>query len=174
MKLRIQPTNRETFLSDDEFIISKTDTKGRITYGNKVLVDISCFQEHELLGKQHNIVRHPDMPRGIFHILWELIQAGKEYNGFVINLRKDGGFYWIFTNVTPSYDTSGKLIGYYSVRRKPKREALDIIKPIYQKMLEAEKQAGAKKAITASRAILDNILKDKGTTYDEFVCTLQH
>jgi len=172
MKLRIQPTDRESFLSDSEFIISKTDTKGRIVYGNKVLVEMSCFQEHELLGKQHNIVRHPDMPRAIFKILWDKIQAGDEYNGYVINLRKDGGFYWIFTNVTPSYDSSGRLIGYYSVRRKPNRDALNIIKPLYEKMVAAEKQAGAKGAIAASMAILNNLLDDKGVSYDKFVCTL--
>jgi len=172
MKLKINPTSEEWFLADDEIIVSKTDTQGRLTYSNETLIAISGFQEHELLGQQHNIVRHPDMPRGVFKLLWDALQAGEEFNGYVKNLRKDGAFYWVFANVTPSYDGSGKLIGYYSVRRKPNKEALSVIKPLYEKMLAVEKKAGSKGATAASIALLNDLLNEKEVSYDEFTCTL--
>lgn len=172
MKLKIQAIHHESFLSDDEIIVSKTDVKGHIVYSNEVLIDISGFQEHELLGKQHNVVRHPDMPRGVFKLLWETIQAGNEFNGYVKNICKNGGFYWVFANVSPSYDVSGQLIGHYSVRRKPRQDALAVIKPLYSQMLTAEQQMGSRRAIDASLTILNNVLAEKGVSYDKFVCGL--
>ncbi len=172
MKPKIQPTNIETRMADDEIIVSKTDTRGHLIYGNEIFIAISGYQENELLGKQHNIIRHPDMPRGVFKLLWDTLKAGDEFNGYVKNLRKDGGFYWVFANITPCYNTAGDLIGYYSVRRKPKQDALNVIEPIYQQMLAAEQQAGSKDAIASSIAILNNILSDKGVSYDNFICTL--
>ena len=173
MKPKVQPTGVEIPLSDDDLIVSKTDTKGRIVYANKVLIDVTGYQEEELLGVQHNIIRHPDMPRGMFKLLWDYIRNGEEYNGFIMNLCKNGSFYWVYTNVTPSYDASGNLIGYYSARRKCKPEALQVIEPLYRDMLSAEKRAGAREAIDASMAVLNSLLADKGVSYDELVCTLQ-
>ena len=172
MKRRIEPTDKEWFVPEEELIVSKTDPKGRITYGNETLIHITGYQEEELLGKQHNIVRHPDMPRCIFRLLWETIQAGGEFNGYVKNLRKDGGFYWVFGNVTPSYDTQGTLIGYYSVRRRPRKEALEVIIPLYQTLLNVERQNKTKEAIAASRQALDQTLEDKGVSYDQFIFSL--
>jgi PAS domain S-box-containing protein len=100
----IVPTQVERILADNEFIISKTDTKGKITYGNRPFNDYSGFSENELLGVQHNIVRHPDMPRAVFKLLWDEVQTGREVFAFVKNLSKDGSFYWVFANVTPSFD----------------------------------------------------------------------
>ncbi len=171
MKQHIQPTTKELCLSDDELIVSKTDIKGRLIYCNEVFVGISGFKEHELLDKQHNIVRHPDMPRGVFKLLWDTIQSGQEFNGYVKNLCKDGSFYWVFANVTPSYDAGHQLIGYYSVRRKPRQDALNSIKPLYAQMLAAE-QGDSKKGISASQTVLNNVLTEKGVSYDEFVCGL--
>lgn len=172
MKRKIQPTNEELFLPEGEVIISKTDTKGRITYGNETLVTITGFQEAELLNIQHNIVRHPDMPRGIFHLLWETIKSGDEFNGYVKNLCKSGAFYWVFANVTPSYDTENNLLGYYSVRRRAKKEAINVIQALYSDMLTAEKNAGVKNAIAASQEILNNTINNKGMSYDEFIFSI--
>ena len=85
-KLNIQPTDRERVMRDDDFIVSKTDLKGRITYANKIFSEFAGLQEHEFLNKQHNIVRHPDMPRCVFKLLWDHIQAGKEIFAFVKNM----------------------------------------------------------------------------------------
>ena len=102
--LRITPTNEEKVMREGDLIVSKTDIKGRITYGNRTFNEFSGFTENELLGTQHNIIRHPDMPRAVFKLLWDRLQAGQEVFAFVKNISKDGSFYSVLANVTPSYD----------------------------------------------------------------------
>ncbi|MCW8931265.1 MAG: PAS domain-containing protein [Gammaproteobacteria bacterium] len=172
MKNKIKPTQKEIVLRDDDFIVSKTDPKGRIIYANKIFVEFSGYTQVEILNKQHNIVRHPDMPRAVFNLLWETIQSGKEFNGYVKNMSKDGSYYWVFANVTPSYNNGNNNIGYYSVRRKPSQEALNVIIPLYKEMLQAEKKAGAKDAIEASTSILSEKLVPLGVDYDQFALSL--
>ncbi len=133
----IVPTEKEIVMRDDQFIVSKTDTKGRITYVNRVFIEISGFVEPELIGYQHNVIRHPDMPRGVFKLLWSSIQEGKEIFAYVKNLCRDGSYYWVLANVTPSLDVNGNIIGYYSVRRKPNPRALSIVSDLYRRMLAA-------------------------------------
>ena len=169
MKNKIRPTNQERELQQEDFIVSKTDLKGRITYCNRIFMSISGYDEHELLGKQHNIIRHPDMPRAVFHMLWETVSSGKEFFGYVKNLCKDGSHYWVFANVTPSYNSKHEVVGYYSVRRRPCRDALDIIKPIYQEMLAIEQQVGAAQAISASSVYLKEKLQEFGNDYEHFI-----
>ena len=153
-----------TFL-DSEIIVSKTDTKGRITYGNEHFLKLSGYGESDILGKPHNIVRHPDMPRIIFKLLWDYIQAGREINAYVVNKSKNGDYYWVLANVTPSYDNNGKIVGYYSVRRKPTEKALNIIKPLYKKLLTAEKSGG----MDASLKIINELLASSGGRYDKYI-----
>ncbi|MCG7947778.1 MAG: PAS domain S-box protein, partial [Candidatus Thiodiazotropha taylori] len=93
MKNGIQPTNREVLVSERDFIVSKTDTKGRIVYANRLFMKISGYREAELLGKQHNLLRHPDMPRGVFHLLWSKIMQGEECFAYIKNLCKNGDHY---------------------------------------------------------------------------------
>ncbi|SFV49853.1 Signal transduction protein CetB, mediates an energy taxis response [hydrothermal vent metagenome] len=156
-------------LQPDDFIVSKTDTKGRITYVNRIFMDLAEYKEEELLGKPHNIVRHPKMPRAVFKLLWDRIQNKQEIFAFVINKTKNNNEYWVFANVTASLDQYGNIIGYYSVRRKPNPKALQIIEPLYAKMLEAEKRGG----IDAGMKVLQDALKEEGVDYDEFVITIQ-
>lgn len=171
MKNKIQPTQNEITMRDDDFIVSKTDLKGQITYANRIFVEFSGFTQTEIMNKQHNIVRHPEMPRAVFDLLWETIKSGNEFNGYVKNMSKDGSFYWVFANVTPSYN-NGSVIGYYSVRRKVSPQALDAIIPLYKEMLLAEKNAGAKDAIAASMAVLSDKLESLGVDYDQFALSL--
>ena len=159
----------EKVMKEEDFIISKTDTEGKITYCNEIFMDMSMMSEAELLGKPHSIVRHPDMPKVIFKLLWETVSSGKEIFAYVKNLSKDGSFYWVFANITPSYDENDKIIGYYSVRIKPNQKALDMIKPLYAKLLSLETSGD----ITSSQAHLDAILKEKGVNYDEFIISIQ-
>ena len=168
-----QPTQQERLMRDDDFIVSKADLKGRITYSNEVFAEFSGFTEAEFLGKQHNLVRHPDMPRCVFKLLWQHIESGQEIFAFVKNLCKDGSFYWVLANVTPSRDAQGKVVGYYSVRRKPNPKAIAVIAPLYKQLLQTEKNAGARDAIAASLAQMDNLLKDKGVSYERFILDLQ-
>ena len=117
----------EVVFSEDEFIISKTNLNGKITYGNEHFINISGYSEAELLDAPHNILRHPDMPRIIFKLLWEYIAKGEEIFAYVKNLNKRGKYYWVFAHVTPSFDDFGKIIGYHSVRRKPKQSSIDTV-----------------------------------------------
>lgn len=172
MKNKIQPNNTERVMRETDFIVSKTDTKGRLIYGNETFIEFSGFTEAELLGQQHNIVRHPDMPRGVFRFLWDNIAQGKEVFAYVKNMSKDGSFYWVFANVTPDYDASGNIIGYFSVRRAPKRSALGVIEILYQQMLVAEREAGPREACDASLRLLTQVLQDKGTSYEQLILTI--
>jgi PAS domain S-box-containing protein len=170
MAIRPQPTQHEKVMEEDDFIVSKTDLKGLITYGNRIFIQMSGYSETELLGTPHNILRHPDMPRVVFKLLWDTIQAKREICAYVKNLAKDGSFYWVFANITPSIDAHGNLIGYYSVRRKPRPEAILAITPLYRTLLEAERKAGDGQAgMKASAAILHQALEQKGVSYEEFV-----
>jgi PAS domain S-box-containing protein len=172
MKNSIQPTSIEKVMRADDFIVSKTDLKGRITYGNRVFIEYSGYSEKELLGTQHNIIRHPDMPRGVFKFLWDNIAAGKEVFAYVKNMARDGSFYWVFANVTPDYDAKGNIIGYLSVRRQPKRSGVDVCSGLYRAMLDAESKAGPRDACDASLALLISVLKEKGLSYDELVLAI--
>ena len=124
-------TQREYELQDDDFLISRTDLKGRITYANPAFVRISGFTHAELMGANHNLVRHPDMPPVAFANLWQTIQAGKSWNGIVKNRRKNGDHYWVNANVTPYYE-SGQLAGYTSVRVRPARSDVEAATAAYQ------------------------------------------
>ena len=166
--MSISSANR-TELGNNDFLVSKTDLKGRITYCNQIFMKVAGYSESELLRKPHNIVRHPDMPRIIFKLLWDRIQNKEEIFAYVKNKTKNGGYYWVYANVTASVDDRGNIIGYYSVRRKVNDQALPVIEDLYAKLLQAEARGGMK----ASQKYLNNLLKEKGVSYDEFVTSLQ-
>ena len=170
---RIVPRDHELVMRDGDFIVSKTDLKGRITYANKVFIEFSGFEEREVIGKQHNVIRHPEMPRAVFKLLWDSIQSGKEIFAYVKNICKDGSYYWVLANVTPSLDDRGQILGYYSVRRKPSDKAVRIINEIYKRMLVEENRAGARDAIEASTRYLQGLLAEKGQSYEQFILELQ-
>ncbi len=161
--------NEEKSLKENDFIVSKTDLKGRITYGNKIFTEMSGYSEVELLGSPHNILRHPDMPKIVFKLLWDRIQNKQEIFAFVKNLTKSGAYYWVFTNVTPSLEKDGTIRGYYSVRRKPNPKAISEIDGVYKLLLEAEKRGG----VGESEKILNDFLQKKGLSYDEYIISLQ-
>lgn len=157
-------------MQENDFIISKTDLKGRLTYVNKIFMTMAGYTEEELLGKPHNIIRHPDMPRAVFKLLWQRVQNQEEIFAYVVNRTKNGDEYWVYANVTPSIDERGNTIGYYSVRRKPNPKALVIIKELYTKMLQAEKSGG----IDNSMKVLEKALHENGgISYDEFIISIQ-
>ncbi len=172
MKNKQTPTLQERVMREDDFIVSKTDLKGRITYCNRVFIEFSGFEAHELLGEQHNIVRHPDMPRGVFKLLWDTLGQKKECFAYVKNMSKDGGFYWVFANVTPDMDAKGQVVGFFSVRRKANVNAIATLSDVYKAMLEEERRAGPKDACDASLALLGNVLNQKGISYEQFILSL--
>ncbi len=171
-KLNLQPNNKEHLMRENDFIVSKTDLRGIITYGNPIFVEFSGYDESELLGVAQNVIRHPDMPRALFSLIWSTIRAGNECFGYVKNLSKDGSFYWVFMHITPEFSPEGIKIGYYSVRRCPKRSAIEKIEPIYQKMLAAEKETNIENAIDAGTQVLTDILNSTGRKYEDFIFSL--
>lgn len=172
MKRGIEPTSIERKMREDDFIVSKTNAKGIITYGNPIFIEFSGYAEEELLGSQHNIVRHPDMPRAAFKLAWSTIEAGNEFFGYVKNMAKDGSYYWVFTHITPDFDQNRNIVGYTSVRRCPNRDAIGKIEPVYRQMLDAERTAGTRDAIAAGTAVLLNLLQQTGMSYEELVFSL--
>ncbi|MBF0327206.1 MAG: Tar ligand binding domain-containing protein [Alphaproteobacteria bacterium] len=123
-------TNREVIMGDGTMLVSRTDAGGRITFVNKVFIDISGFTEDELLGSPHNLVRHPHMPKEAFADLWGTIKAGKPWEGFVKNRTKGGDYYWVRANVTPITE-DGQITGYVSIRSKPSREQVAAAEKLY-------------------------------------------
>ena len=118
----------ETEVPEEEIIISRTDLQGKITYVNETFADNSGYAVEELIGKAHNIVRHPDMPSSVFKELWETIQAKKQWSGVVKNMRSDKGFYWVKAIVSGVYK-NGELVEFKSLRT-----------PVsYEEKLEAQK-----------------------------------
>jgi PAS domain S-box-containing protein len=172
MKRQIQPSAIERMMRESDFIVSKTNPKGIITYGNPIFIEFSGYSEEELLGSQHNIVRHPDMPRAAFQLAWDTIQSGKEFFGYVKNMAKDGSFYWVFTHITPDFDAQRNIVGYTSVRRCPKRDAVSKVEPVYRQMLQAEQGVGARDAIAAGTKVLLDLLNQTGMSYEELVFSL--
>jgi PAS domain S-box-containing protein len=172
MKPSIRPTSVEKVMREGDFIVSMTDLKGLITYGNRIFIEYSGYSEAELLGAQHNIVRHPDMPRGMFKLLWDKIQNKEECFAYVKNMAKDGSFYWVFSNVTPVFDPAGNVTGYFSVRRKPNQSGIKTMSEIYRRMLDEENRASAANAPAASIRVLTDILKEKGLSYEEFILAI--
>jgi aerotaxis receptor len=133
-----QPTPRdEEYKFDEGLIVSSTDLKGIITYANRKFCEIAGYQKDELVGKNHNIIRHPDMPRAAFKALWDTLHEGKEWSGIVKNLRKDGRYYWVYSHITPIIENNN-IIGYSAARRPAFSTEVEAVKPVYKEMLEKE------------------------------------
>lgn len=172
-KDRVQPTGREVTFRDDEFIVSKTDTKGVITYANDVFCRVSGYTEAELLGRPHSIVRHPDMPRCAYKLVWETLESGSEVFAYVINLCKTGDHYWVLAHMTPSLDERGRLVGYHSNRRKPARHAVEAAAALYKDLRAIEQRpANRKDGMQAGFDHLLHTLTSQGIGYDRFVLSL--
>ena len=128
-----QVVDSEVTFSEQEELVSTTDERGIITYANDVFCKVAGYEPSELVGKNHNIVRHPDMPKAAFADMWERLKEGKAWRGAVKNRCKDGRYYWVDAFVTPIYD-NGKRVGYQSVRRKLKPEIRQRAESLYRKV----------------------------------------
>lgn len=160
---------KEIKISKNDFLVSKTDTKGVITYCNREFMQIAGYKESELIKKPHNIIRHKDMPKTVFKLLWSYIQDKREIFAFVKNRTKDGGYYWVYANVTASIGEDKNIVGYHSVRRKPSESAIIAIEKIYKILLEKEQVS-----VDNAMAFLDEFLADHELGYNEFIIGLQH
>lgn len=172
-KVMVTPSGREAPFHEGELIVSKTDLKGRLTYCNDVFIRVAGFEERELIGAPHSIIRHPDMPRAIFKLLWETIEAGGEIFAYVLNMARNGDHYWVLAHVTPSRDKTGKIVSYHSNRRKPRAEAVATISHLYRELKAIEDAPSNRKdGMQAAYAELNSILARKEIGYDRFVLSL--
>ncbi|MCA9641442.1 MAG: PAS domain-containing protein, partial [Myxococcales bacterium] len=168
-KTAIVPINEERSFEPQELFFSLTDRKGVIRYGNEVFTRISGYSEEELIGEPHNIIRHPDMPRAVFKLLWDYLEAGKSIAAYVKNLAKDGRYYWVLATVTPT------PTGYLSIRLKPSSPLFDAAQAVYKKALEVEKEVeretgNRKMAMARSLEFIVGQLRASGfDSYDHFM-----
>ncbi len=171
--LKVRPSGIECYFGENDIIVSKTDARGIITYANDVFQKISGYNEEELLGQPHNMIRHPEMPQSVFRYLWQTIASGSEIFAYVVNQARNGDHYWVFAHVTPTFDANNQIIGYHSNRRVPDRSAVEAIKPIYA-LLSAEerKHANPEDGMKAALGLLVSYLTERGVSYDEFVFSL--
>jgi len=160
------PTNNEIKLNPKRYIVSKTDSKGFIEYGNDYFVEISGYTEAELIGKPHSIVRHPDMPKVVFKMMWDRINRAQNIMAVVKNLAKDGSYYWVVTEFEPKVDPiTNEIISHTAFRKAAPQKAVDAMAPIYQKLIEIEKDGG----MEASEKYLRGYLEENKVTYDELI-----
>jgi len=166
----IAPTGVERSFGRGEVIVSKTDLQGRLTYTNDVFCRVAAYAESDLLGRPHNVIRHPAMPGSVFKLLWDTIERGQEIFAYVLNLAGDGAHYWVLAHVTPSFDRTGTLVGHHSNRRLPARGAVREVEPLYQTLLAEERRhSSGPQAAVAGLDLLQRLLDEQGATYDEWV-----
>jgi PAS domain S-box-containing protein len=174
MSSNIQPTGKERHFKPEELIVSKTDLKGRLTYANDVFLRLSDYSEKQVLGQPHAMIRHPDMPRCIFKLLWDQIASGKEIFAYVVNMAKNGDHYWVLAHVTPTFNERHEVIGYHSNRRVPDRKIVEEkIIPLYAELRKVEDStANRKEGMNAASELLAKKLSDAGMAYDKFIQSL--
>ena len=169
-------TGKERTFDRSDIIVSKTNLQGHIVYANRLFMKLADLDEGNVIGKPHSIIRHPEMPRCVFKLLWDTIQAGREIFAYVVNRSMNGDHYWVIAHVTPSFDAGGSVTGYHSNRRVPDRAVVDeTIIPLYRLLIQEENgHASRKEGMNASHGLLMRLLKDKGLGYDEFIFSLGH
>jgi len=167
-------TGNERFFNEDDIIVSKTDLKGKITYVNRTFLEVAGMVEKDAIGHPHNIIRHPEMPRCVFKLLWDTISGGDEIFAYVNNRAVCGDNYWVFAHVTPSKNAGGNIVGYHSNRRVPNRKVVtDTIVPLYNELFQLEKShSSPKEGIAASYAAVESLLKEKKMGFNEFMFSL--
>jgi PAS domain S-box-containing protein len=169
----VRPTGVERTFHPDDVIVSKTDTKGIITYANDVFLDLAGITEAQAIGAPHSVIRHPDMPRAVFKLLWDTLLEGNEIFAYVLNMSVTGDHYWVFAHVTPTFTVDGGITGFHSNRRVPDKAALEMVKPLYASLKAIEDQASDRASgLQASFTAVHKLLRDKGMSYDEFVFSL--
>ena len=163
---RPEPIDEEIILDNTKYIESDTDLKGVITDCNDYFAEISRYSREELIGQPHSIVRHPDMPKVAFKILWDRLKAGENINLAVKNLAKDGRYYWVFTHFDFKKDiNTGEVVGYVAYRKTISKKVTDTLLPIYRKLVEIEKTEG----MEGSEKYLNKLLKDHDLTIDNLL-----
>jgi PAS domain S-box-containing protein len=164
-KDRPNPIDEEIVINDEEVLISVTDPKGIITEANEVFCKVAGYSKEELIGSPHNCIRHPDMPRIMFKIVWDHIKDRENVMAVVKNLAKDGRYYWIVTDFVTQVDADRKIINYTAYRRPISDKVKEAIIPLYEALTAIEKIEG----MEASEKFLMNYFEKRGLTYDDMI-----
>jgi len=163
---RIAVIDKEVTWDKTQVIMSKTNAFGIIEYANEVFVDVSGYEDYELMGQPHNIIRHPDMPKVIFKVLWENLKQGKNFHAIVKNLAKSGRYYWVITDFEIAKDENGVIVNYFGRRQSVPQEVISLhIEPLYKKLLQIEAASG----VEFSEKYLIGFLEEKKRTYVEYI-----
>ncbi|CAM3989121.1 PAS domain-containing protein [Flavobacterium sinopsychrotolerans] len=166
---KVTPIDKEVSWDKTQVIMSKTNPSGIIEYANEVFVDVCGYEDYELMGQPHNIIRHPDMPKVIFKVLWENLKEGKNFHAIVKNLAKSGRYYWVITDFEIAKDEKGVIVNYFGRRRAVPQEVISFhIEPLYKKLLQIEAASG----IEFSEKYLIGFLEEKKTSYVEYIKAL--
>ena len=161
--------DEEIELDKNRYILSVTDLKGNITKVNDYFVEVCGYSKDELLGSPHNIIRHPDMPKAIFYLMWQYIQNDKNITAVVKNLAKDGRYYWVVTHFNIGRDELGRRDRYTAFRYKVPKKVIRSIEPLYRKLLQIEKDSGMKESVEYFMKHLEK----KGMDYNQFIKKLE-
>ena len=160
------PSDRELDWDKSKVILSKTDAKGTILYANEAFIDVCGYDEYELIGQPHNVIRHPDMPKVIFKVLWDTIKRGENIHAIVKNMAKSGRYYWVITDFKTIYDDEGEIVSYFATRKSvPSDIITKYIVPLYRKLLNIERASG----INSAEEYLNGFLEERNKTYTEYV-----
>jgi len=162
------PKDIEITVSPKKTIVSRTDEKGIIKFVNDYFQEVAGYNEKELIGQPHNVIRHTDMPKIIFKHLWDELKQGKDVRAIIKNLAKDGRYYWVITNFHTLYDDDGKIIGYYARRKAVPQHVKEEVIKLYKTLLALEEQGG----MEASEKYLKQWLDEHNTTYSGYVESL--
>ena len=166
-----KPIDKEIKIKPNKFLMSVTDLKGDILRVNDYFCEVCGYSKDELIGKPHNIVRHPDMPKAVFYIMWKYIQNGKNITAVVKNLAKDGRYYWVITDFEIRRNEKGEIDRYMAFRYSPSKKIVYQIEPLYKKLLEVEKMDG----MNVSLEYLDDTLNSLGVSdYNEYIKKLEN
>lgn len=163
---RPTPSEREVDWNKNKVLLSKTDTKGTILYANEDFIDVSGYDEFELIGQPHNIIRHPDMPKVIFKFLWDSIKSSNNIHVIIKNMSKTGRYYWVITDFKIIADSDGEIVGYFGTRKSvPDDIIIKFIEPLYKKLLHIEEASG----MLASEEYLIGFLEERKKTYMQYI-----
>ena len=166
-------SNQELEIRSDQLMITKCDLNGKITYCNQSFIEISGYTEAELIGQTFALIRHSDMPKGIFFKMWQSLKNQREFNGFIKNKTKKDDHYWTFANITPCHNVSGNISGYTCAMRQPNPAAIMMFSMYYEQMLAQEAGQRNEEAAKASLKLLIEQLSAMGDDYEACVFKLQ-
>nr|WP_315153313.1 PAS domain-containing protein [uncultured Flavobacterium sp.] len=158
--------DKEVAWDKSKVIMSKTDHRGIIEYANEIFVDVCGYEDYELMGQPHSIIRHPDMPKVLFKVLWENLKQGNNFHAVVKNLAKSGRYYWVVTDFESTKNDNGEITNYFGRRRAVPQEIIsNHIEPLYKKLLQIENASG----VEYSEKYLVGFLEEKNQSYVDYI-----